>query len=94
MTAEERIKKALQMIADFGDTDGGHHKQWALDQVVRILTDCPDVIKESKYRIGEEHKTYTYTTLGESEEYYKWLRDYADGEDGPHTYRWSIGTPP
>jgi hypothetical protein len=94
MEAEERIKKALQMISDFGDTDGGHHKQWALDQVVRILTDCPEVIKESKYMIGEEHKTYTYTVLGTSDEYHEWLREFADGEDGPHTYAWSIGTPP
>ena len=89
MSEKERIKQALELIADFGDTDGGHHKQWALDQVVRILTGCPDKIVASIH--GEE---YNYTVLGESDEYHKWLRDFADGEDGPHTYQWDVGTPP
>jgi len=35
---EERIVNALEMILRYGGTDGGHHKQWVLDQVVRILT--------------------------------------------------------
>jgi hypothetical protein len=34
---EERIGKALDMIARDGSFDGGHHKQWVLDQVARIL---------------------------------------------------------
>ncbi len=89
MSEHERIKQTLEMIADFGDTDGGHHKQWALDQAVRILTGCPD--KEVSSVHGVE---YNYTVLGESEEYHEWLRKFADGEDGPHTYQWNIGTPP
>ncbi len=36
---EEKIKKALDLIMDYGSIDGGHHKQWILDQVVRILVD-------------------------------------------------------
>lgn len=32
-----RVKKALDCIVSYGDFDGGHHKQWVLDQVVRIL---------------------------------------------------------
>ena len=89
MSEKERIKQALAEIASFGDTDGGHHKQWCLDQVVRILTGCPDKIVKSTW--GEGHN---YTVLGESDEYHKWLREFADGEDGPHTYQWSVGTPP
>lgn len=39
MTDEERkIETALNLIGQYGGTDGGHHKQWVLDQVVRILT--------------------------------------------------------
>lgn len=36
MTNKEQ--EALNMIAQYGGIDGEHHKQWVLDQVVRILT--------------------------------------------------------
>jgi len=32
------IEEALKMIGRYGGIDGGHHKTWVLDQVVRILT--------------------------------------------------------
>ena len=38
----EKQKKALDFIAEWGGIDGGHHKQWVLDQLVRILTDDYD----------------------------------------------------
>lgn len=38
MDDKERIRRALEVIAACGGTDGGHHKQWVLDQVVRALT--------------------------------------------------------
>ena len=31
------IDEALNLIRGYGTTDGDHHKQWVLDQVVRIL---------------------------------------------------------
>jgi hypothetical protein len=33
----QRITKAMEIIAQYGDIDGAHHKQWVLDQVVRVL---------------------------------------------------------
>jgi len=30
---------ALELLLRYGGIDGGHHKQWCIDQVVRILTD-------------------------------------------------------
>ena len=30
--------KVLDLIYTYGDNDGDHHKQWVLDQTVRILT--------------------------------------------------------
>lgn len=36
--SEDKIQAALAMIGEFGGYDGGHHKQWVIDQVVRILT--------------------------------------------------------
>ncbi len=31
-------ERAAQLISRYGGIDGAHHKQWVLDQVVRILT--------------------------------------------------------
>ena len=66
---DERVEKALDVIQKDGGIDGSHHKQWVLDQVVRLLT-------------------------GSAPEYDAWLKDYADGEDGPHTYSWDQGIAP
>ncbi len=38
MNAKQRIQAALEVAYDFGDTDGAHHKQWVIDQMVRALT--------------------------------------------------------
>lgn len=35
----QRIAEALQLIHSYGGIDGEHHKQWVLDQVVRVLAD-------------------------------------------------------
>ena len=40
MKAKERIAKALEVV-EFGALDGSHHKMWAIDQMVRVLTGCP-----------------------------------------------------
>jgi hypothetical protein len=37
MTPEERICKALEIAADYGGIDGAHHKDWVIDQMVRVL---------------------------------------------------------
>ena len=34
---EAYATKALDLIGQYGGIDGGHHKQWVLDQVVRAL---------------------------------------------------------
>jgi len=45
-------KEALDIIMRYGGIDGGHHKQWVLDQVARVLTLTDDGyaqwIKEAK----------------------------------------------
>lgn len=35
---EERINQALEIADEYGGIDGGHHKQWVIDQMVRKLT--------------------------------------------------------
>ena len=34
-----KIAIALHFINEYGGIDGAHHKQWVLDQVVRVLAD-------------------------------------------------------
>ena len=91
MTHKERIKEALDVANSYGGIDGDHHKMWVIDQMVRILTDCPTVIGTAKDYKGQP---YTYETLGESKEYEQWVKDHNKGEDGPNTYEWEKGIPP
>ena len=34
---DERVTEAIKLILQYGDVDGGHHKQWLLDQVLQVL---------------------------------------------------------
>lgn len=36
-TDAERIQASIDLIVERGGIDGAHHKNWVLDQVVRIL---------------------------------------------------------
>jgi hypothetical protein len=84
---EDRIKKALELASN---VDGAHHKQWIIDQMVRALTGCPLVERQSR------DGSYTYETQGESEEYLAWRRAYEgdEDEDGDHEYEWDEGIAP
>ena len=37
MTPEEKIETAIDLGFDYGDIDGGHHKMWVIDQMLRVL---------------------------------------------------------
>jgi hypothetical protein len=83
---EDRIKKALDQASN---VDGAHHKQWIIDQMVRALTGCPDVVRESR------DGSYTYETQGESEEYVAWRRAYEGDPDDEASYcLWDEGIAP
>jgi len=55
-TPEERIKEAMDMIYDNGGFDGGHHKMWVIDQVVRALMRSNEAYKKwvKEYSDGED----------------------------------------
>ena len=74
------VKLALEFASSYGSIDGGHHKMWVIDQMVRALTDCP-IIKEPDFQ-------------GESEEYKQWVKEHCAGEDGPDSYEWDCGCAP
>jgi hypothetical protein len=45
----EKEQEALDFIMQWGGIDGDHHKQWVLDQLVRILADDYDAwVAEAK----------------------------------------------
>lgn len=90
-TEADRIQEAIQIGINYGGYDGGHHKMWVIDQMIRALTGCPMEKQSAKDCNG---KIYHYETMGESEEYKELIRQRCDGEDGPNTYEWDIGIPP
>lgn len=86
MTDAEKIAAVLAEIDQYGGIDGSHHKQYCLDQVVRILTGCP---KEQRTAIDVRGKEYEYESLGESAEYKAWVQKRED-----EGYDWSTGITP
>jgi len=37
MSNHERIANAISIAVQYGGIDGNHHKQWVIDQMVRVL---------------------------------------------------------
>lgn len=37
MSDEEKIKAAIDLAVKYGGIDGAHHKDWVIDQMVRVL---------------------------------------------------------
>lgn len=91
----KRVQETLAHLFSFGTCDGAHHKQWAIDQCVKILTGCPMVTKtKTNVYTGKE---FTFKDLGESEEYKEWVKDYQGGyneEEECHEYEWDEGIGP
>ena len=86
---------ALQYIGSYGQIDGGHHKQWVLDQVVRILKGTPVEVVLAKWKDGTQE--YRYTTADEpSAEYLAWVEvmKQIDPETGEAEYGYDEGIAP
>lgn len=54
MRMDDELKEKLLKTAHYGQIDGGHHKTWVIDQMVRIITGegYGDFVKE--YSNGED----------------------------------------
>lgn len=37
MTEKEKVEKTIEFAVKYGGFDGAHHKDWCIDQMVRIL---------------------------------------------------------
>ena len=63
---------ALHYIETYGQHDGGHHKQWTMDQIARILKDTTVVIELAKWSNGEQE--YRISTGEPSKKYLDWVK--------------------
>lgn len=55
---EERIQNALHYAWSYGQIDGGHHKMWVIDQMVRALLgekEYEDWVKRYEMPDGEDY---------------------------------------
>jgi hypothetical protein len=53
-TDSERVRLALELLANFGKEDGQHHQRWVIDQTVRILAGDGYEAWIAEYRDGED----------------------------------------
>ena len=76
MTKKQRIKRALKLAVFYGRISGTHHnKTWVIDQIIRVLVDCPIIEVD---RLDGYENPYKVEEFGESEKY---LRLTGDGWD-------------
>ncbi len=83
---------ALLFILLYGGIDGAHHKDWVLDQVVRVLNGAPVVVEKAAWENG--HTELRYHVGTPPEQYDEWVRKAKDGEDGPDSYGYEVGIAP
>lgn len=61
MTAEERCAAAVEIAYQYGAVDGGHHKQWVIDQMCRALLGEQYEAFVARFCHGEDGPdTYSY----------------------------------
>lgn len=61
LSNEERMNKAIALILEYGGNDGAHHKQWTLDQALRVLTGDNYAAAIAEYENGADGpKTYEW----------------------------------
>lgn len=49
MTDQEKIQAAIDMAVKYGGIDGAHHKDWVIDQMVRLLAgdDYAEIVRNA-----------------------------------------------
>jgi len=84
---------AMKYIEFYGQIDGGHHKQWVLDQVARILKGTPVELSLAKWDNGQQE--YRFNTGEPSKEYLSWVEEMrCPDEDGNAEYEYDEGCAP
>lgn len=59
--ASDRIQEALEILIQYGQVDGAHHKTWVIDQAVRALAGplYDELIREANAKDDSDWKTGT-----------------------------------
>lgn len=85
---------ALKYVEYYRQIDGGHHKQWVLDQIARILLGTPVEVELARWYNGKEE--YHFSTGEPSEKYLEWEADMFGemDENGYYEYGYDHGVAP
>lgn len=89
---EEQREWSLNYIISYGGIDGVHHKDWVLDQVIRIMHGTPVETRLARWDCGTED--LRFNTLEPTQNYHDYIAESCHGEDGPDTYHHNVGCPP
>jgi len=87
----------LAYIETYGQYDGSHHKQWVMDQVVRILKGTPVTVTRTSYSDGDSDPWENYNTGDPSKEYLAWVEEMKgeyDELNEEYEYEYDVGCPP
>lgn len=82
----------MHFVERYGQTGGENHKAWVLDQVARLNKGVQPVIRLAEWDNG--HQEWRVSLGPETTEYKQWVLKMKDGEDGPGSYSYDIGTCP
>jgi len=83
---------AMLYIEMYSGIDGSHHKDWIIDQIARILKGTEVVLKIAKWENGQEEERFYLADPMPN--YWKWVAEMKDGENGPETYSYDFGIAP
>jgi len=85
----------LMWIERYSGIDGSHHKDWLIDQIARIVKGTKIILKVNSWDNGHiKHKEERFSLEDPPEEYWEWVVEMKDGEDGPDTYDYDFGIAP
>lgn len=76
---ETPILRALGIAAQYGQTDGDHHKAWVIDQMIRALLGCP---METRSAVDFRGQPYQYEAQSASEDYRDWIAELGEWDEG------------
>lgn len=86
---------AMYYIERYGQIDGGHHKQWVLDQVARILKGTKVIVKQASWENGQTE--YRINLDKPTKEYKEWVKEMKGElleEEGSFEYDYDEGIAP
>jgi hypothetical protein len=83
---------SLHWIEMYGGIDGSHHKDWVIDQIARILKGTEVTLKITKWEDGTINERFNLEEP--PQEYWDWVKEVKNGEDGEDSYDYEFGIAP